>query len=191
MPATKAYHHGDLSHGALLAAEALLEDRGAAGVTMREIAKRVGVTHRALYRWYPDRDAVLAALAAEGFTRLAECVREAALAAPPTEARAAFVRAFLRFAVCQKALYQLAMSRDRAALKLYRILGVAADDLVSASLEVFGRIEAEPRDFVIALWSLLHGLSDLYGSGLLAIRDDDALVEYGLALSNRLTPLIP
>jgi AcrR family transcriptional regulator len=189
MPVTKTYHHGDLSNAALLAAQALLEADGAAGVSMREIAKRVGVTHRALYRWFPDRDAVLAALAAEGFSRLAGCVRGAATGKSPIEARAGFVRAFLQFSVRQKALYQLAMSRDRAALKRYPTLGAAADDMVSASLEVFGQVEAQPRDFVIALWSMLHGLSDLYGSGLLAIRSDDALVEYGLALSDRLTPL--
>jgi hypothetical protein len=52
-----------------------------------------------------------------------------------------------------------------------------------------GQIADKPRDFVIALWSLLHGLSDLYGSGLLAIKSDDALVKYGLALSERLVAL--
>lgn len=185
----KAYHHGDLSNAALVVAEALLETEGAAAVSMREIAKRVGVTHRALYRWYPDRDAVLAALAAEGFRRLAATVRSTASMAPPTESRAAFVRAFLQFALQHKALYQLTMSRDRAALKRYPALGAAANDMVAASLEVFGEVEVQPRDFVIALWSLLHGLSDLYGAGLLAIRDDATLITYGLALTDRLTPL--
>jgi AcrR family transcriptional regulator len=177
-----------VSKAALLAAESLLEADGASGLSMREIAKRVGVTHSALYRWYPDREAVLAALAAEGFSRLAACVRQAAADLPPAAARAAFVTAFLRFSARNRALYQLAMSRDRAALKRYPALGAAAEDMVKVSLEVFGGVEAKPRDFVIALWSMLHGLSDLYRSGLLAIRNEDALVEYGLVLAERLTP---
>jgi hypothetical protein len=82
------------------------------------------------------------------------------------------------------------MSRARAELKKHSVLGAAADDLVAASLEVFGQVEAKPRDFVISLWSLLHGLSNLYGSGLLAIHGEAALVAYGLSLSDRLTPLV-
>jgi AcrR family transcriptional regulator len=189
MSLSRTYHHGDLSNAALLAAENLLREEGVSAVSMREIAKRVGVTHRALYRWFPDRDAMLAALAAAGFRRLAGCVRAAASSGQPSEARSSFVRAFLQFAVQHKALYQLTMSRSRAALKRYPVLGDAAADMVAASLEVFGGIDDQPRDFVIALWSMLHGLSDLYGAGLLAIRNDDALVDYGLTLSERLTPL--
>jgi AcrR family transcriptional regulator len=187
MDASKTYHHGDLSNAALRAAETLLQADGETGVSMREIAKRVGVTHRALYRWFPDRDAVLAALAAEGFARLGSKISEATTGRPLREAKPAFVRAFLEFSIRHRALYQLAMSRDRSALKRYPVLGAAAERLIAASLDVFGQIDAEPRDYVIALWSLLHGLTDLYSAGLLAIRDDDALADYGLMLSERLT----
>ena len=48
MSLSRTYHHGDLSNAALLAAETLLREEGVSAVSMREIAKRVGVTHRAL-----------------------------------------------------------------------------------------------------------------------------------------------
>src|SRR5947207_2956113 len=65
-----AYHHGDLRAALLRAAGLLLEDEGVAGVLLREVARRAGVSHNAPYRHFAERDALLAALAAEGYERL-------------------------------------------------------------------------------------------------------------------------
>src|SRR2546422_330429 len=64
------YHHGDLPAALLRAAGKTLERRGIAALSLREAARRAGVSHNAPYRHFPDREALLAALAAEGFAHL-------------------------------------------------------------------------------------------------------------------------
>ena len=64
------YHHGTLRAAVLSAAGKLIEKEGLAGLSIREAARRAGVSHNAPYRHFPDRDALLAALATEGFSEL-------------------------------------------------------------------------------------------------------------------------
>lgn len=68
----KAYHHGDLRAGLLDAAERLLTEEGAAGLSLRAVAKAAGVSHTAPYRHFPNKAALLTALAARGFAELAD-----------------------------------------------------------------------------------------------------------------------
>src|ERR1700674_5400381 len=69
------YHHGDLPAALLRAAGKTLEKHGPAGLSLRAAARRAGVSHNAPYRHFPGREALLAALAAEGFAMLAERLR--------------------------------------------------------------------------------------------------------------------
>ena len=62
----RSYHHGDLRAATLHAAAELLEKKGPDAVVLREVARLAGVSHNAPYRHFPSREALLAALAAEG-----------------------------------------------------------------------------------------------------------------------------
>jgi AcrR family transcriptional regulator len=75
--ARQTYHHGDLRRTLVEAAETLLEERGAAGLSLREVAKRAGVSHAAPYRHFHDKAALLDAIAQAGFERLSSRLREA------------------------------------------------------------------------------------------------------------------
>jgi AcrR family transcriptional regulator len=66
----ESYHHGDLPAALAAVAKELIAERGLEGFTLREVARRVGVTHVAAYRHYSDRRALLAAVAVHGFLRL-------------------------------------------------------------------------------------------------------------------------
>src|ERR671910_1744533 len=66
------YHHGDLRAAVLAAASKMIEKEGLAALSVREAARRAGVSHNAPYRHFPDREALLAALAEEGFSLLGE-----------------------------------------------------------------------------------------------------------------------
>src|SRR5690349_3579164 len=66
------YHHGDLRPALLKAAGRVLEKEGPAALSLRELARRAGVSHNAPYRHFADREALLAALAADGFRMLGE-----------------------------------------------------------------------------------------------------------------------
>src|SRR5438874_4746131 len=69
------YHHGDLPAALLRAAGRTLEKQGIGALSLRATARRAGVSHNAPYRHFPDREALLAALAAEGFAMLGERLR--------------------------------------------------------------------------------------------------------------------
>jgi AcrR family transcriptional regulator len=68
------YHHGDLRAAILEAAGRIIEKEGLNGLSVREAARHAGVSHNAPYRHFPDREALLAALAAEGFNQLADAL---------------------------------------------------------------------------------------------------------------------
>src|SRR5260370_11616349 len=74
---TKPYHHGHLREALLQAAIQLIAEVGPAGFTLREVARRAGVSHNAPYRHFPDREDLLAAVAAQGFRELNEAMLEA------------------------------------------------------------------------------------------------------------------
>jgi AcrR family transcriptional regulator len=67
---SQPYHHGELKPALLAAAAQLLDEGGAALISLREVARRAGVSHNAPYRHFADRDSLLAALAEDGFREL-------------------------------------------------------------------------------------------------------------------------
>ena len=76
--AERGYHHGNLKEALLQAALDLIAQKGAAGFTFADAARMAGVSPAAPYRHFPDRESLLAALAAEGFDMLGRSQREAA-----------------------------------------------------------------------------------------------------------------
>src|SRR5688572_18467296 len=74
-PGSRAYHHGDLRRALLDAGLALIEEQGAAAFTLREAARRAGVSQAAPYRHFVDKNALVGALAEEGFRALAARMR--------------------------------------------------------------------------------------------------------------------
>src|SRR3569832_1650641 len=80
---TRPYHHGDLRNALIERALAVVEQGGDEAVSLRELAADLGVSRAAPYRHFPDRDALMAAVAARGFEEL-NVVYEAALRGPGT-----------------------------------------------------------------------------------------------------------
>src|SRR5258708_19324023 len=74
----KPYHHAHLEETLLKTAIQLIGEVGPAGFTLREVARRAGVSHNAPYRHFADREELLAAVAAQGFRELTRAIREAA-----------------------------------------------------------------------------------------------------------------
>ena len=160
------YHHGDLRAAAMAAGLRLLEQRGADEISLREIARAVGVSATALYRHFPDKDALLAALAAEGLARLGAEQRAAAEAAGGgAKGFDATGRAYVRFALANPALFRLIFAKG---VKRSAPDWTAHDDdamrllLENASkLAPPERGEAAAKLFALRAWALVHGLSVL------------------------------
>jgi len=152
------YHHGDLRSALLGSASEILEEQGLGALSLREVARRAGVSHNAPYRHFPDRDSLLAELAAEGFRQLGE-----AMAA--TQGRE-MGEAYVRFALEHPSRFRL-MFGGQLKLRQHAVLAEAAkktyDSLVGAFRAQAG--VADPEKAAAAAWSLVHGLAQLLLDG--------------------------
>src|SRR5580700_9985299 len=75
MSAERSYHHGNLKEVLLDAALALISEVGPQAFTLREVARRAGVSHNAPYRHFRDKDELLAVVAVQGFERLTAAMK--------------------------------------------------------------------------------------------------------------------
>jgi AcrR family transcriptional regulator len=164
------YHHGDLRNALLQAGLELLTEEGAHALSLRAIARRVGVSHAAPYRHFPDKEALLAAIAEQGFLTLATAVRETSAHAPtdPAAQLADVGWAYVQFALQHPAQLRLMFSgviRTPQAYPNLRMAGEAAFEQLAALLRAGQRAqvirEGDPRQLALAAWALVHGLAVL------------------------------
>ena len=152
------YHHGDLRAAVLAAAAKMIEKEGLAGLSLREAARRAGVSHNAPYRHFPDRDSQLAELAAEGFRRLG--------AELEAHSGREMGEAYVRFALAQPERFRL-MFGAQLRHERHPALREAAQQTYGALVSAFrkdGAI-ADPEKAAAAAWSLVHGLAHLLLDG--------------------------
>src|SRR5271154_7271500 len=90
-----SYHHGDLRRALVDAAAQLVSCCGPTAVSLREVARIVGVSHNAPYRHFPTREALLAAVAAYGFELLFEGMSKIEDTAAPEQQLAACCRGYV------------------------------------------------------------------------------------------------
>lgn len=140
------YHHGDLRAAVLASAGKLMEKEGLAGLSVREAARRAGVSHNAPYRHFPDRDALLAALAQEGFALLNKSLENCA--------GRELGEAYVRFALAHPQRFRLMFAGHGA-------LRAQAQTIQDRFAAAFAGVGGEARFAAAAAWSLVHGLADL------------------------------
>jgi AcrR family transcriptional regulator len=164
------YHHGDLRRALLAAALALAERGGPAAVSLREVARRAGVSTAAPYHHFPERGAVLAALAEEGYARLLDALqaaREASRRRVPSARVTALAEAYLRFAAEQPTYYAIMFLPEIADPKQHpgpHRDGQRCLALIVALLRDVDprRSDAEALEIAILLWSAVHGFATLW-----------------------------
>lgn len=172
------YHHGDLKAALIEAGLRLLAQRTAEDVSLREVARSVGVSATAVYRHFPDKASLLRALAEEGLARLAHAQREAAESAGGGAAGfAATGRAYVRFALANPALFRMIFASpppprtggapEPEAMALLRANAAAAVN------DSPGSDAARVR--AVQAWAQVHGLAMLMLDG--QIEADDALID--------------
>jgi AcrR family transcriptional regulator len=112
MTKKRAYHHGDLRAAVLKAAASEIERRGFETLSLRELASLIGVAHSAPYRHFADRDALLAALAAQGFAELLKRYKTGARRKTPEDRLRACGQAYLELATDRPQLFRLMFASD-------------------------------------------------------------------------------
>lgn len=176
------YHHGNLRQALIDAALAIIaEDQDAANVSLREVARRVGVSQAAPYRHFADKDALLVAVAEEGFQRLLRALQVDAGSDPDPLARLqASGVAYVKFAIAHPAHYRVMFSTFRVEQGNDSSLNAVAGetfavmvDMISAGQAV-GAIQPDnPRKLAWVTWSLVHGLALLLIDHQLPIVDEE------------------
>ncbi len=170
-PRKAGQHHGDLRRALLTAATDVLIAEGASGVSLREVARRAGVTAAAPYHHFADKGALLAALAEDGFRALDEALDEAVCGIADPETRLGkMVSTYVRFACAHGPHYKLMFPGDPAAggEHLGQVAMASFQRLAFAVAAV--RPEAdhdEVRLSATMLWALCHGLATLRIDGVL------------------------
>lgn len=187
----KPYHHGNLAAALVNAAARLVEDDGAAAVTVRAVARQAGVTATALYRHFADKEALLIAVATRGFALLVEhFARTAARDLPPRQRLLEQGLTYIAFAADHPHLHALMFGA--------RVPGADGDDELGRWAEQSFRMLVEataaclPSDAgqdkvmstAIALWSLVHGYATLRRDGQLSGMPPDLLPDPAQVISS-------
>jgi AcrR family transcriptional regulator len=163
-PPPRPYHHGDLREALLAAAETLLADRGARGLSLRDVARSAGVSHAAPYHHFDGLPALLAALAERSFVQLGAAMQAGVDQHPgdPKEQLLAISAAYVDFAQRSPARFRLMFGPVLASRSDYPGLDQAAEATFRVLLDAATRFDAA-AGALLALtgWSLAHGLAHL------------------------------
>jgi len=171
------YHHGALRGALVATALRVVAEEGVGALSLRDLARRLGVSHAAPAHHFPDRASLLVAIAGDGFARLAGALAAGAAAAGPArgDRLLAVARAYVGFALDHPGHFRAMFGPHvaglprapaevaRAAEAGWRVVEEAVEVLVGAG---------DPRvpQLSFAAWSLLHGASILFLDGLLRLQ---------------------
>jgi AcrR family transcriptional regulator len=167
------YHHGSLRDALIAAGMTALEGSSGLDLSLRELARTVGVSPTAVYRHFPNKDALLAALAREGLEMLGAAQRKGYDAAGG--GTAGFVetgRAYVRFALAHPALFRLVFAHGEPVPDKS---DPASELLHDATVELTGSDGPEAQRLALQAWSLGHGIAMLMLDK--RIPADDALID--------------
>ncbi len=185
MCADRPYHHGDLREQLLGRAEQALRADGVERLSLRRLAREVGVTHNAPSRHFPDKQALLDALALVGFQRLGNAFGAAAVEAegrPFEERFRVLARAYLDFALDNSALLTLMFARKHSpATGADMAAAVAGAFAVPVRLTAEGQargevVEGDPMRLGRTIAVALQGLVGFVTSGMVGPDDIDDLL---------------
>lgn len=158
-----AYHHGDARAALLRAAASLLEQTGAAGLSLRQVAERAGLSRQAPYNHFASKEALLAEVAADGFRTLTRRMGLIALEADPFDRLVAAAEGYIAFGTEQPALFRLMFGREIVDLRRYPAAQEAANSALAHLSRIIAEIApaADVEELRLVAWSLVHGYTEL------------------------------
>lgn len=175
MTKLEPYHHGDLRQALIEATLALVSEKDVDSVSLREVARRVGVSHAAPYRHFADKDSLLVAVAQEGFQMLHHALDGVSDRVPidPLKQLKEIGVTYVDFALKHSTHYRLMFSAygatsaqrnpelEQAATQAFMVL---VDSIKSGQQQRLIR-QDDPQQLALAAWALTHGLAMLLLDG--------------------------
>ncbi len=161
------YHHGDLRNALLDAGSAVAHDVGADALSLREVARRAGVSHTAAYNHFADKNDLLRGLAIRAFDELAiELDAATSAGGPPLEELAV---TYLRFAFAHAAefrfMFQRSLCMPEGVFDPLEVAQRASQAVLRAEilrLQSAGELgQSDPDDMLLTVWSQVHGITTI------------------------------
>ncbi len=170
------YHHGDLRNALINATLVLIEEKGVNAFTIREVAKRAGVSHAAPYRHFKDKETLLFTVARQGFNLMVAETKKRSEKYPDDPLARFHISglSYIDFAISHPSHYRVMFysgeNKDRF-----------PEDLAASSTESFRLLldticecqekniikPGDPHDFALAAWSVVHGYAKLHIDGFI------------------------
>lgn len=185
MDSSRPYHHGNLREALLQAALALIAEVGPTGFTLREVARRAGVSHNAPYRHFVDKEALLAAVATQGFHELTEAMLAAA--AEEESARGKLRQsglAYISFALRRPEHFSVMFDLPAVKESSPECQQAAEESFatlvgfVESSWKEQHLIMEDPVKHALTAWSLVHGIAKLSIGGQLPYRATSEVLQF-------------
>jgi len=182
MAAKRPYHRANLKQSLLDSAVGLIGEVGPQTFTLREVARRAGVSHNAPYRHFHDKDDLLAAVAAQGFDRLTEAMQKAMAKGRGAAERLSLAgRGYVQFALewpqhvlvmfeGPKPIEPRPPHAESARLAFQTLL-----DAIAAAQKEGALPKGDPQRFAVVAWSGVHGLAKLAIGGQLPFNSKQTL----------------
>lgn len=180
----QGYHHGDLRNALVSEGLKLLEQEGHPDFSLRDLARRVGVSAAALYAHFADKGALLAAIATAGFTQLREALQ--ITTADDSDLMDQFLHmgwAYVRFGIERPALYKLMFASEDLPAKCdeYPDLEAAAEAAFGLLIGALERMQrrglvraGDAEADGLSVWAHVHGLTSLIITGRVECACDPA-----------------
>jgi AcrR family transcriptional regulator len=179
-----AYHHGDLQAALLKEARKMIGKSGIGAFSMRDLSRRLGVSHAAAYRHFPSKEALLGALIMDANVRFFRCLRDAKAAAPggPVDKLCAIGEAYIRFGLGDPADLEFLFSgesmeitrrafesgrADLAEMKDMDSFSVLRDTVAECIASGVFPADSDADATSILFWSHVHGYCALAREGVL------------------------
>ncbi|MEM0955713.1 MAG: TetR/AcrR family transcriptional regulator [Pseudomonadota bacterium] len=172
--AKPAYHHGNLREALIESALAVITEDGPAAITIREVARRAGVSHAAPYRHFNDRDELLLAVVEQGFERLDDAMAAARDSQGDDELAnfAASGEAYFDFALDNPTYYRVMFSGDLLSRSGHESLSYTTTSFFRQIIADVKRLQAlgivrdgDPTLLGIHIVSTVHGYVSLVNDG--------------------------
>ena len=175
-PQSGPYHHGNLREALLDAVGEIIAEKGVGGVSLREAARRAGVSHGAPAHHFGDKLGLLTAYSTRGFEWFGNRMRAAADAAEtPTDKIVAVGFEYLRFATEERAYFEVMFRSDmhdnddanliHCSTGAFSVLTSIAEDLAAEWAENETPTDVDPELVALRSWSMVHGLATLWVDG--------------------------
>jgi AcrR family transcriptional regulator len=185
MAQPKPYHHGNLRDALLTSAIQLIAEVGPAGFTLREVARRAGVSHNAPYRHFRDRDALMAAVATQGFQELTQAMVRSAADDPGALRRLKRAGlAYITFALRRPEHFTVMF--DAPAATTNGLGSAEASEEAFRTMLTFvkscqdeGQLPSgDVKQFGLLAWSMVHGVAKLAITGRLPYRSKAEILKF-------------